>query len=318
MDEIAVTILMPAHNAAKYIGDAIRSVLEQSFTNFELLIVNDGSKDNTEAMVRSFTDKRIVLLNQLHGGVSHALNNGLSVAKGKYIARFDADDICLSHRLEKQFNFLEANPDYVIVGSDAEYMLENGDHLFNFTCIGHTHHELIQKLYFYCPFIHSSVMYRKQVVLKAGGYSILAHNFEDYFLWTQLAKSGKLYNLREKLIRIRFNPDSVTIDEKWRGRRFRELKRNCITRGSISIEESNELLAIIQQQDTGKIKESSYYALCAKKFLTDNYQPRKARAYAGKAINSMPLRWDNYALMLAAFFPGKWIQWLHKRSPNKL
>jgi len=318
MNTPMITVLMPAYNAEKYIGEAIDSVLKQSFTDFELLIINDGSTDDTKKVVGSFNDDRIVLVEQVHGGVSNALNNGLAKAKGKYIARFDSDDICLPHRLEKQFGFLETNPEYVIVGTDAEYMLENGDHLFDFTCIGHTNDELVDKLYFYCPFIHSSVMYRKDAVLKAGGYSLFAHNFEDYLLWTQLSKPGKLYNLREMLIRIRFNPASVTIDEKWRGRRFREIKRNCIKRGTITKEEGDELQAIIQQQNIKRVKESSYYALCAKKFLTDNYQPQKAKAYARKAISIMPLRWDNYAVFFATFLPVKLIRWLHKRSPNKL
>jgi glycosyltransferase involved in cell wall biosynthesis len=309
---------MPAYNAEKYIGDAIRSVLDQSFTDFELLIIDDGSMDDTQKVIKSFSDDRIILLQQEHGGVSKALNTGLAAAKGKYIARFDADDICFHDRLEKQFLFLEINPAYVIVGSDAEYMQENGEYLFRFSCIGHEHDDLIQKLYFYCPFIHSSVMYRKHAVTKAGGYSLLAHNFEDYLLWTQLADYGKLHNLPEALIKIRFNPASVTIDEKWRGHRFRELKRNAIKRRSITEEEGNEILSIIRKQDTRKIKEGAYYALCAKKFLTDNYQPVKARQYVMRAIAANPFRLDNYALGLLTFFPRSFIQWLHKKSPNKL
>ncbi len=309
---------MPAYNAEKYIGDAIRSVLEQSFTDFELLIVNDGSTDHTTDIVHSFTDERIVLLEQEHGGVSKALNTGLAAAKGQYIARFDADDICFHDRLQKQFLFLEMNPAYVIVGSDAEYMLENGEFLFRFSCIGHEHEDLLHKLYFYCPFIHSSVMYRKDKVLEAGGYSPWAHNFEDYLLWTQLARSGKLYNLPETLIRIRFNPASVTIDEKWRGQRFRELKRNAIKRGVITEEEGAEILSIIRKQNTKRIKEGAYYALCTKKFLTDNYQPSSAREFAAKAIRANPLRPDSYALWLLSFFPRSIIQWLHQQSPNKL
>ena len=313
-----ITILMPAFNARKYIRAAIESVLQQSFTAFELVIVNDGSTDDTKEIVETFTDPRIRLLNQTHGGVSGALNTGLAVAKGKYIARFDADDICYADRLEKQFVFLEMNPSYVIVGSDAEYMMENGEYLFHFSCIGHEHDALLDKLYFYCPFIHSSVMYLKEAVLKAGGYSPAAHNFEDYLLWTQLAQYGKLYNLPETLIRIRFNPASVTIDEKWRGQRFRELKRNAIKRGSITEKESAEILSIIQKQNTKRIKEGAYYALCTKKLLTDNYQPARAREYAIKAIRVNPLRPDSYALWVLSFFPKSFIQWLHQQSPNKL
>jgi glycosyltransferase involved in cell wall biosynthesis len=318
MNEVKISVLMPAFNADKYIGDAIGSVLAQTFTNFELIIVNDGSEDDTQKVVESFTDKRIVLISQIHGGVSKALNNGLSIAKGKYIARFDADDICFPERLQKQSAFPEANPSYVITGTDAEYILENGDHLFNFSCIGHSHDELSKKLYFYCPFIHSSVMYRKEAVLQVGGYSLLAHNFEDYFLWIQLVKLGQLHNIPETLIRIRFNPASVTIDEKWRGPRFRELKRNIIKRGSVTQAEGDQLLAILEKQNIRRIKEGAYYALCAKKFLTDNYQPFRSRTYALKAIGTDLFRLDNYALLAATFLPQSFIQWLHKRSPNRL
>src|ERR1700722_365222 len=124
-----VTVLMPAYNAGKYIGEAIRSVLDQSFRDFELLIVNDGSTDNTKTVVSSFADNRIRVLEQSYKGISVALNAGLLVAKGYYIARFDADDICFPQRLSKQVNFLDANPGYILVGSDAEYIQENGEHL---------------------------------------------------------------------------------------------------------------------------------------------------------------------------------------------
>lgn len=318
MQHPEITVLMPVYNGATYIADAVRSVLTQSFTDFELLIVNDGSTDHTADMIHAINDPRIIILDQQHSGVSHALNKGLAAAKGRYIARFDADDICYEHRLERQYHFLETHPDYMVVGCDADYMLENGEHLFRFSCIAHSHEDISRKLYFYCPFIHSGVMYRKSEVMDAGGYSLLAHNFEDYFLWTQLAQQGKFCNLPEPLIRVRFNPASVTIDERWRGSRFRKLKRNAILSGMIGKEEGEELLSIIQQQDIKRIKQGAYYALCAKKFLTDNYQPRRARAYAAEAIQVNPLRWDNYLIWLATHSPQFLIQWLHHKSPNRL
>src|SRR5437588_543315 len=97
-----ITILMPARNAGKYIAEAIRSVLGQTYTNFELLIVDDGSTDDTLMEVRQFSDHRIRLLCKDKEGISAALNAGLQVARGVYIARFDADDICLPRRLERQ------------------------------------------------------------------------------------------------------------------------------------------------------------------------------------------------------------------------
>ena len=244
-----VTVLMPAYNAEKYIAEAIQSVLQQSFADFKLLIVNDGSTDNTEQIIRSFTDARIHLLNQPHRGIAAALNKGLSKTDSIYIARFDADDICFPERLQQQVSFLDTHLDYVMVGCDAEYVSESGEHLFHFKCIGHTHEEILQKIYSYCPFIHSSVMYRKEAVIKSGGYSLHAHNFEDYFLWIHLKNYGKFYNLPEQLIKVRFNPASVTIDERWRGRFFRKMKRDIISRGSITEEDGAGLLSIIKRQD---------------------------------------------------------------------
>ncbi len=307
-----LSVLMPAYNAGNYISEAIDSILKQTFTDFEFIIVNDGSTDNTKEIIESFSDPRIILLNQENKGIATALNAGLSKAKAPYIARFDADDVCFPHRLEQQYDFLNTHPGYIVCGSDAEYISANGEHLFNFRSISHTHEQIIEKVYAHCPFIHSSVMYRKDAVIKAGGYSLHAHNFEDYFLWIRLKQFGKFYNLRQQLIKVRFNPSSATIDEKWRGPLFRKIKKHIIKKGVITKEEGDELLAIIQSQDIKKIKEGSYYALCGKKFLVDNHQPKKARPLLSKAIKIHPYRWDNYALYMLSYFPGPFIGWLHK------
>jgi glycosyltransferase involved in cell wall biosynthesis len=313
-----VTVLMPAYNAGKYIADAISSVLNQTFNDFKLLIVDDGSTDNTLQIIRSFSDRRIDLIHQAHKGIAAALNKGLSKANSEYIARFDADDICLPERLMEQVSFLDTHPDYIIVGGDAEYISENGEHLFDFKAVGHTHEQIIQKIYSYCPFIHSAVMYRRQPVMKAGGYSVHAHNFEDYLLWIQLLKSGKFYNLPQQLIRVRFNPASVTIDERWRGRFFRKLKRQVINKGTITEKEGSYLLSIIKSQDFQNIKEGAYYALCGKKILLNNQERKKARPLFSKAISRYPYRLDNYILYLLSFFPDFFINWLYEKKTNKI
>jgi glycosyltransferase involved in cell wall biosynthesis len=318
MKDVKVSVLMPAWNAEKYIAEAIHSVLKQTFNDFELLIINDGSTDDTVSVIKQFTDPRIRIIEQSRQGIAEALNVGLKYAKGQYIARFDADDICLPERLQKQISFLDQYPDYVLIGCDAEFIAENGDHLFNCHCSGHTHEEIIQKFYLYCPFFHSGVIYHKESVIKAGGYSPDAHRFEDYLLWTQLAKYGKYYNLPEQLIRIRINPGSVTIDEKWRGRRFRQLKRKIIVRGYVTTAESKELQAIIKRQDAQHIKIGAYHALCGKKFLLDNHQPERARVHIAKAIHSYPLRLESYALYMLSYFPKRFISWLHRKNGNTI
>src|SRR5580693_8490765 len=119
-EKVIITVLMPAYNAGKYIAEAIQSVLEQTFRGFELIIVNDGSTDNTRNIILGFSDSRIRLIDQENLGIAAALNTGLAAAQGKYIARFDADDSCMPMRLQKQLNFLLTFPEYSLVGCNAE------------------------------------------------------------------------------------------------------------------------------------------------------------------------------------------------------
>src|SRR4051812_32189612 len=134
MSEVKVTVLMSAYNTEMYISEAIHSVLNQTFTDFELLIVNDGSTDKTMEIIQTFKDPRIILVNQPNGGVSKALNNGLHHAKAKFIARFDSDDICYPERLQVQYDFMQENPDYVLCGSSADYIDKNGEYIFSLEC----------------------------------------------------------------------------------------------------------------------------------------------------------------------------------------
>src|SRR5215204_3364964 len=126
----AISVIMSAYNAGRYIGEAIDSVLKQTFTDFELIIINDGSTDDTESVVRSFGDPRIVLVGQSNEGIAAALNTGLVRARADLVARFDADDVCYPHRLEQQYHFLRAHPEYAIVGTAADYVDKGGDYIF--------------------------------------------------------------------------------------------------------------------------------------------------------------------------------------------
>ena len=307
-----LTVLMPAYNAAPYIREAIDSVLRQTYHDYELLIINDGSTDTTKDIIESYTDKRIRLVSQENKGIAKALNTGLQLAKGELIARFDADDICLPGRLENQFSFMEANPGCIVTGSEAEFISENGEHLFNFKCFAYTNEEIKKIIYNTCPFIHTAVIYRKSAVLKAGGYPEDAHNFEDHLLWIQLCTYGSYYNLPFPLVKVRYNPASATMDEKWRGSRFRRLKQRILLRGTVTREEGEELEAILEKQDKEKIKKGSYYALCGKKFLLNNHEPGKARQQLIKAIRIYPFRFDNYFLFILSWLPASFLKWLHK------
>ena len=304
---IKISVLMTAYNTEKFIEAAIQSVLEQTFTDFEFIIINDGSTDRTKEMIDSFNDPRIILINQTNKGIAEALNNGLKIAKSNLIARFDADDICYADRLEKQYNFLLNNPEYIIVGSSADYIDEDGDYVFTYH--SPVTNEKIQSLKNNtCPLIHSSVLYRKDIIADHGGYSIYAHNFEDHFLWITILNKGKAFNFYEPLIKVRLNPASVTIDDQWRTKKFRRIKKNALRKKFITKEEGQELLKIIQSQNIRQVKEGAYYSLLAKKYLWNNYQPQKARENLKKVLAGKKYNWKSYFFFLLSFLPEAFLQ----------
>lgn len=310
---LPITVLMPVYNCEKYIGAAIDSVLNQTFKDFELLIVNDGSTDNTQKVIETYSDPRIVLINKPNGGVSSALNTGLAAARGEYIARFDADDICVSTRLQKQYEFMKSHPDYILVGSDADYITEEGDYIYYYSTPWHTNDEIRERIMEYCPFIHSAVMYLKEAVVSLGGYEVKAHTFEDYFLWTKLVRKGKVCNINEPLIKVRFNASSVTVDERDVEPVFARLKSKALKTGEISDEEGKAIFESIKRLNRKK-KESSYNRMLGKKFLWNNYQPRKARRYLLKTIIMEPFRMTSYLLLMLSFLPEKMIKSIYEKT----
>lgn len=306
-----ISVLMPVYNAEKYIYEAVASVLQQTFESFELLIINDGSTDDTLNIINQFNDNRIVVHTQTNHGVAAALNKGLHIARAPYIVRFDADDICYPDRLQLQYDFMEANPDYTIIGSAADYIDADGYYLFTHKPAAFTYGELQQLPYHICPFIHSTICYRRDAILKKGGYNELAHTFEDHFLWACILSHEKACNMPQPLIKVRLNPESVTIDERWHSSAFLSIKKSALKSRTITDADSQQLKKIAGKRVSNTIKEGAYYAVCGKKYLLNNYQPQKARLNIRKAINLHPYRWDNYLLYIMSFLPEPYITWLN-------
>lgn len=206
-----ISVILPAYNAELYIKEAIDSVLAQTFTNFELIILNDGSTDKTEEIILSYQDSRIVYVkNEQNLGLIGTLNKGMALAKGKYIARMDADDICLPERFAKQVNFLEEHPDYIICGTAAYRFFNNLTDKKAFY-VPINDENIRVRLFFNTGFIHPSVMFRTE--------TIRTHNLsfndnykyaEDYYFWMDLLKYGKGFNLKEKLLYYRVVATSQT------------------------------------------------------------------------------------------------------------
>jgi glycosyltransferase involved in cell wall biosynthesis len=309
-----VTVLLPVYNAAPYIREAVDSVLAQTYKDFELLIINDGSTDGSKEILESYNDSRIRLIHQPNMGLIKTLNKGLELAQGKYIARFDADDVCYPERLQEQVDFLNTHPDYVLIGSEADYMDDEGNFLFRYKFKYYEDEEIRAAGFVICPAIHSAVMFLKEKVILAGGYDDHAVTFEDHLLWRDLAEYGKIKNVHKAWIKVRFNAGSATVDEKWRGPVFRDIKYRSIAQGHITEEDSVKLKELLAKQNFKKFKDAAYYSMIGKKYLWNRHEPKRARENIVKSIKLMPTKPEPYLLYVLSFFPEKLITAIYNKK----
>jgi glycosyltransferase involved in cell wall biosynthesis len=198
-----LSVLLPVYNAEKYIRQSIESILNQTFSDFELIILDDGSKDGSMRLIQEIHDPRIKIISQSNMGLGATLNKGMQLSVGEFIARQDADDISLPDRFAKQIDFLERNRDVALVGTWAQIMDENG----NLESRCHKHptnsNELRCDLVFNNPFVHSSVMFRRNQIQEVGGYADERNAFEDFDLWSRVSHHFSVANLPEVLIYYR-------------------------------------------------------------------------------------------------------------------
>ena len=210
--DIKVSVLMPVFNSKLYIKEAIESILAQTYSNFELIIINDGSTDGADEVIRSFKDVRIKFINnKINKGIVATLNEGLALSTGKYIARMDSDDISLPHRLEKQVAFLENNPEYKLCGSQATAVSSKGEKLHKLRRPTDFENIKVFNL-FRNAFIHPTIM-ADACLLKKIGYDDEYVYAEDYFLFSQLTMNHKVADLGDELLYYRLHNDSITSKE---------------------------------------------------------------------------------------------------------
>lgn len=195
-----VSIILPTHNRASYISTAIESALSQSFKDFELIIINDGSTDKTSKIISEFEkrDSRVRSIANKHNlGLVKSLNKGIKNANGKYIARIDDDDFwCESNKLEKQTKFLDSNPEYVLVGGGAIITNKEGKEVAR-VLYPEYDEDIRKEILFYSPFAHPSIMFRKDAWGRVGGYDEELFYSEDWDLWMKFGRVGKFHNLQE-------------------------------------------------------------------------------------------------------------------------
>ena len=204
-----VSIVMPVKNGADFVGKAIEALLNQTFADFELIVINDGSSDQSVQVIEQIKDPRITLLSQENQGVSKTSNRGLALCRGKYITRHDHDDLSFPTRLSKQVNYLNDHPQYGLLGTAAEVWTPDGPtgRYRDFpTKSGAITFELI----FDSPFVLSSVMFRREVIEKVGVFSEdpLRTPMEDFEFISRVGRQFKMANLPERLVAYREVPNS--------------------------------------------------------------------------------------------------------------
>jgi len=213
-DPPRVSVVMAVHNGERYLAEAVQSILGQSFRHFELLIVNDGSVDRTREILLSFRDPRIrVFHNETRLGLPRSLNRGLRASRGEFVARQDADDLSEPIRFARQVSYLERNPHVALLGTWYAEIDAQGRDLGRrrLPCDDYA---LRWALLFYCPFVHSSVMFRRQEVVESAGlYSEDYPTSQDYEFWLRIAARFEVANVPQVLVRLRTHAWSLSSRE---------------------------------------------------------------------------------------------------------
>ena len=201
-----ISVIMPAYNSEQYIAEAIESILNQTFSDFEFIIINDGSTDKTADIVRSYDDSRIRFIdNSVNQGISTTANLGLELANGEYIARMDSDDISHSNRFEKQVTYMDAHPECGVL-SASYHMFGDADRIT-------VHPEYVGSLDLLvgCYVAHPVTMIRKSVIDEYN--FVYDKDFvcaEDYDLWARMARVTEIHNLQDVLLEYRWHETNIS------------------------------------------------------------------------------------------------------------
>lgn len=209
-----ISVIMSVRNGEAHLWKAVNSILDQSFKDFEFIIVDDASNDLTSEILKKISDKRVkILRNKNKKGLTKSLNRALMKSRGKYIARMDADDIARLDRLEKQFRFLEKNLGYGIVGSWVKLIDEKGKQkgLLKFPV---SYKRIVQKIFICNPLRHPTVIFNKELIERNGFYDEKLDGAEDYDLWLRLAKHTKIANISLPLLKYRIHEKRVSEKEE--------------------------------------------------------------------------------------------------------
>jgi glycosyltransferase involved in cell wall biosynthesis len=207
-----VSVIMAVYNGEKYLKEAIESILTQTLRDFELIIVNDCSTDRTPEILKSYDDARIRVLSHIKNkGVATSRNDAIKIARGEFLAIMDADDISYPHRLKAQVAFLESHPEIGLIGSALYDNIDDDGSILYTSILPEDNKEIQETLIRKWCFIHPSIMFRRGIIDKVGGYRKEFEVAEDHDFILRVLDHNKAWNLKDKLIAYRINPKGLSV-----------------------------------------------------------------------------------------------------------
>jgi glycosyltransferase involved in cell wall biosynthesis len=217
MESVKVSVLLPVYNGGAPLSQAIASILSQDMSEFELIVIDDCSTDNSASIISQYADNdsRInPIFHESNIGLARTLNEGLNLVKSDFVARMDQDDESLPHRLRIQLDYMLSHPEFAVVGSYVYHMgaKQEFDRLVE---LPSNSEQIKQTLLQYNCMYHPSVMMRRNKILELGGYKAEFKNAEDYDLWLRVSKLYPLTNISKPLLRYRFSVTGMTLGRKW-------------------------------------------------------------------------------------------------------
>ena len=305
-----ISVVMSVYNGEKYLREAMESILNQTFTDFEFIIVNDGSTDNSLKIIKSYNDERIrIINNEKNIGLTQSLNKALKQAKGEYIARQDADDISLPNRFEEQIKYFEKYPEVALVGTSAYIIDEDRKLLWKKITLPNPNKGLFADN----QFIHGSVMFRKVVIEEVGAYNELLKYSQDYELWLRIARDYRVRNLTDVLYMLRYHKESIRAIEVEKGMLYhffsQKLAMNKCSKKMIEEIKNKSIFELYSYLDA-KEKALFHRGLGHKYVKSGNL--RSARGEYKKAFSSNPFDIRNSLHVLLSFFGRDVIERMHE------
>lgn len=221
-----VSYIMPVYNGSAFLREALDSILNQSYQNIEIIVINDGSTDNSLEILNTYIDNRIIIINQTNVGVAKSLNIGIKYSSGEFIARLDQDDLCLVHRTAIQVEYFVSNPSCSVLSGSVLYINKNGKEMARSFPITSNYGIRKYLTHFGCIISHPAVMMRKVDLIKVGCYSeLIGSRFTDYHLWIKFLRYGfKISNVPTPLIKYRIWNNSMTSNFILTDKAFLKLK----------------------------------------------------------------------------------------------